>query len=76
MYKKVADYPRRGELIAEIRSIFGEVIEQVYSPIDLDTVVVGIEANPVAKTGNRIVSILEPLHNYLERTNMKSKRFI
>ncbi|KAJ5518798.1 hypothetical protein N7453_001220 [Penicillium expansum] len=57
VYKKVADSPRRGDLIAEIRSIFGEVIEQVYSPIDLDTVVVGIEANPVAKTGNRIIHL-------------------
>ncbi|KAJ5884633.1 hypothetical protein N7495_009143 [Penicillium taxi] len=56
VYKQVAESMRRGELIAEVRSIFGEVIEQIFSPMDQDTVVVGIEANPVAKTGNRIVS--------------------
>ncbi|KAJ5908058.1 hypothetical protein N7495_000740 [Penicillium taxi] len=54
VYKIVAESMKRGELIAEVRSIFGDVIEQIFSPMDQDTVVVGIEANPVAKTGNRI----------------------
>jgi hypothetical protein len=31
-------------------------MQQVFSPADQDTVIVGLEANPVAKTGNRIVS--------------------
>jgi hypothetical protein len=31
-------------------------MQQIFSPTDQDTVIVGLEANPVAKTGNRIVS--------------------
>ncbi|KAF3384324.1 hypothetical protein F1880_001850 [Penicillium rolfsii] len=54
VYKKVADRVNKGELIAEIRSIFGMVIEQIFCSTE-DSVVVGIEANPVAKSGNRIV---------------------
>jgi hypothetical protein len=46
----------RGELIAEICSVFGEVMQQIFSPTDQDTVIVGFEVNPVVKTGNRIVS--------------------
>jgi hypothetical protein len=56
VYKKVAERVGRGELIAEICSVFGEVMQQIFSPTDQDTVIVGLEANPVAKTGNRIVS--------------------
>ncbi|KAJ6032845.1 uncharacterized protein N7446_008861 [Penicillium canescens] len=56
LYKKAADRVGRGELIAEICSVFEEVMQQIFSPTDQDTVIVGLEANPVAKTGNGIVN--------------------
>lgn len=56
VYKKVADTVQRGEVIAEIHSIFGELLERIVGPDEHATVIVGLESNPVAKLGNRIVS--------------------
>ena len=45
-----------GELIAEVQTIFGDVVERIVAP-DFETVVVGVEGNPVAKTGSRVVHL-------------------
>lgn len=58
VHKKVAETVRRGEVIAEIHSVFGELIQSIIAPDDHDTVIVGLESNPVAKLGNRIVSFI------------------
>jgi hypothetical protein len=59
VFKDIAEHVQPGELIAEIQSIFGDAIEKIYAP-DYDTVVVGVEGNPVAKGGNRVVSTSIP----------------
>ena len=61
-------------MIAQIESIFGDPVEAIYAP-DYLTVVVGIEANPVAKEGNRIVShLLGANPNSIERINNLAPR--
>lgn len=61
MFKNIADRIQPGELLAEIKTIFGESVEKIYAPLEYETVVVGIEANPVAKCGNRVVSLVDLL---------------
>lgn len=56
VFKDIAELVQPGELIAQVESIFGDVIEEVYAPADYLTIVVGVEANPIARGGNRIVS--------------------
>lgn len=56
VFKDVAQLVRPGELLAEIQTIFGDMIEQIFAP-DFDAVVVGVEGNPVAKAGNRVVGV-------------------
>lgn len=56
VFKKPAERVHPRELIGEIQTIFGDPVEKIYAP-DFETVVVGIEANPVAKSGNRVVSV-------------------
>lgn len=56
VFKDIADRVRPGEKIAEIYTVFGDLIEQIFAP-DCETVVIGVEGNPVAKTGNRVVRI-------------------
>ena len=60
MFKKPAERVHPRELIGEIHTIFGDPVERIFAP-DFETVVVGIEANPVAKSGNRVVSVSIPL---------------
>ncbi|KAL5352337.1 hypothetical protein ACLOAV_002284 [Pseudogymnoascus australis] len=54
VFKDIAELVQPGELIAQVESIFGDVIEEVHAPADYPTVVVGVEANPIARGGNRI----------------------
>lgn len=56
VFKDIAELVQPGELIAQVESIFGDVIEEVHAPVDYQTIVVGLEANPIARGGNRIVS--------------------
>lgn len=58
VYRNLAERLERGSLIAEVQTIFGETIEAIHAPSDYDTVVVGLENNPVAKRGNRVVSTM------------------
>ncbi|OBT79638.1 hypothetical protein VF21_01346 [Pseudogymnoascus sp. 05NY08] len=57
VFKDIAELVQPGELIAQVESIFGDVIEEVYAPADYLTIVVGVEANPIARGGNRIVHL-------------------
>ncbi|KAI0144833.1 hypothetical protein BJ166DRAFT_629431 [Pestalotiopsis sp. NC0098] len=57
VYKNLAERLERGSLIAEVQTIFGQTIEAIHAPSDYDTVVVGLENNPVAKRGNRVVHL-------------------
>ncbi|KFY38370.1 hypothetical protein V495_06614 [Pseudogymnoascus sp. VKM F-4514 (FW-929)] len=57
VFKDIADLVQPGELIAQVESIFGDVIEEVHAPVDYPTVVVGLEANPIARGGNRVVHL-------------------
>ncbi|KFY87330.1 hypothetical protein V500_07028 [Pseudogymnoascus sp. VKM F-4518 (FW-2643)] len=57
VFKDIAELVQPGELIAQVESIFGDVIEEVHAPADYLTVVVGLEANPIARGGNRIVHL-------------------
>lgn len=56
VFKDIAELVQPGELIAQVESIFGDIIEEVYAPVDYLTVVVGVEANPIARGGHRVVS--------------------
>ncbi|CAK7207586.1 hypothetical protein SEUCBS139899_010396 [Sporothrix eucalyptigena] len=56
IFKDVAQIVQPGELVAEIQTIFGDVIERIHAP-DYETVVVGVEDNPVAKTGSRVIHL-------------------
>ncbi|KAL1889486.1 hypothetical protein Sste5346_008864 [Sporothrix stenoceras] len=56
IFKDVADIVQPGELIAEVQTIFGDVVERIVAP-DFATIVVGVEGNPVAKTGSRVIHL-------------------
>lgn len=51
----VNTWVRKGEVIATIHSIFGQLIEQYEAPED--SIVIGKETDPVASSGARIVHI-------------------
>ena len=51
----VNTWVRKGEVIAEIRNIFGKLVDRYVAPND--GVVVGKSDNPVAQTGDRILHL-------------------
>ena len=55
MIPEVNTWVRKGEVIATIHSIFGQLIEKYEAPED--TIVIGKEIDPVASSGARIVHI-------------------
>lgn len=52
---EVNTWVRKGELIATVHSIFGQLIEEYKAPED--SIVIGKEIDPVASSGARIVHI-------------------
>ncbi len=55
VYPDVADGVREGDLIAEVRTIFGETTAQYHAPES--AIVVGRSVNPLNQTGSRIVHL-------------------
>ena len=55
MIPEVNTWVRKGDMIATIHSIFGQLIEQYKAPED--SIVIGKETDPVASSGARIVHI-------------------
>eukprot|EP01094_Clydonella_sp_ATCC50884_P011192 TRINITY_DN20_c0_g1_i1.p2 TRINITY_DN20_c0_g1~~TRINITY_DN20_c0_g1_i1.p2 ORF type:complete len:394 (-),score=131.17 TRINITY_DN20_c0_g1_i1:191-1372(-) len=56
VFPNVNSYVREGELIARVKNIFGNVVEEVYAPVG-GGVTVGRSSNPVAYTGDRVIHI-------------------
>jgi predicted deacylase len=55
VFPKLASKVLKGDLIAAVRNIYGEVVEQIYAPED--GVVVGKSTNPVCHTGSRVLHL-------------------
>lgn len=53
MYPGVNKLVKKGEIIARIKNMFGNVIDEHFSPCT--GVVIGRSSNPVAMAGDRIV---------------------
>ncbi len=51
----VVDFVKQGQLIAEVRTIFGEVTKQYFAPED--GVIVGRSVDPLNQTGSRILHL-------------------
>ena len=52
---EVNTWVRKGEVIATITSIFGQLLEKYEAPED--SIIIGKEIDPVASTGARIVHL-------------------
>ncbi len=52
---RVHEYVTRGQLIAEVRTIFGKTIRRYHAPDD--GIVIGKSVNPVNQTGSRILHL-------------------
>jgi predicted deacylase len=55
VYPQVADFVKKGDLIAKLTDIFGDVLREYRAPEN--AVVIGKNVNPVAQTGTRIVHL-------------------
>lgn len=55
VFPKVKAYVQKGELIAEVRTIFGKRMRQYFAPED--GIVIGKSINPVNQTGSRILHL-------------------
>ncbi len=55
VYPQVREYVQKGQLIAEVRTIFGKVTRQYFAPED--GIVIGKSINPVNQTGSRILHL-------------------
>ena len=53
VHPKVTDLVKKGEVIATLRNIFGDVVKEYQAPED--GIVIGKSANPVGQTGSRIL---------------------
>lgn len=60
MHPAEGSWVRRGEVVAEIFSVYGRLVDRILAPSD--GVVVGKSQNPVTETGDRVVhlGIVEP----------------
>ncbi len=63
VHPKVTDLVKKGEIIATLRNIFGDIIEEYKAP--QDGVVIGKSVSPVNQTGGRI------LHLGIIKNNMR-----
>jgi predicted deacylase len=63
---------RKGEKIATISNIFGEVIEEIKSPGD--AVVVAKSVNPVCEVGSRVIHLGEVWKDYEESQAQMDRR--
>ncbi len=52
---KVCDLVKKGEVIATMRNVFGDLVKEYYAPED--GVVIGKSVNPVNQTGGRILHL-------------------
>ena len=55
MKPPVAAWVKRGEVVAEITSVWGDVVDRVVAPSD--GIIVGKSTNPVCNTGDRILHL-------------------
>ena len=55
VYPALTDMVKKGELIAKIVNLYGDLIEEVKSPVD--AVVVAKATNPVCQVGSRIIHL-------------------
>ncbi|HMN89833.1 MAG TPA: succinylglutamate desuccinylase/aspartoacylase family protein [Saprospiraceae bacterium] len=55
VYPKVKSLLKKGDLIAEVRTIFGQVVQQYFAPED--GIVIGKSVNPINQTGSRILHL-------------------
>jgi predicted deacylase len=55
VFPKVRDFVRRGELIAEVRTVFGNTVKQYAAPED--GIVIGKSVDPINQTGSRILHL-------------------
>ena len=55
VHPAVAAWVRRGDVVAEIFSIFGALVDRVIAPCD--GIVVGKSTNPVAQSGDRVLHL-------------------
>ncbi|EPZ32313.1 Succinylglutamate desuccinylase/aspartoacylase [Rozella allomycis CSF55] len=55
VYPKVSVFVDKGELIATIRDIFGNIVDEYYAPCK--SIIIGKSSNPVAMSGDRIAHI-------------------
>ncbi len=55
VYPEVKQYLKKGELIADVRTIFGKVIKEYFSPED--GIVIGKSVNPINQSGSRILHL-------------------
>lgn len=55
VFPEVATYVRKNELIARVRNVFGDVVQEYKAPED--GIVVGKNVNPVNPTGSRILHL-------------------
>jgi uncharacterized protein len=53
VFPKPTDLIKKGEIVAQQRDIFGDIISQYYAPED--AVIIGKSMNPVTQTGGRIL---------------------
>ncbi len=52
---QVTDFVKKGELIATLRNIFGDIVKEYFAPED--GVVIGKSVNPINPTGGRILHL-------------------
>jgi len=55
VYPPVNSLIRKGDLIARVKNIFGNIVEEIFCP--QDAVAVGRSSNPVAFSGDRVIHL-------------------
>ncbi|KAJ3130038.1 hypothetical protein HK098_006750 [Nowakowskiella sp. JEL0407] len=58
VYPSVNTVMRKGDLIARIKNIFGNIVDEIYAPCN--GVTIGRSSNPVAMAGDRVLHMGEP----------------
>ena len=55
VYPNVNTFVRRGDLIARIKNIFGNIVDEIYAPSS--GITIGRSSNPVAQAGDRVLHL-------------------
>lgn len=55
VYPQLTDTVQKGDLIAVIRNVFGELLEEYFAPFD--GIIIGKSTHPIAQTGSRIIHL-------------------